>query len=421
MMIAEVASFYDVVIAGGGPSGLIAACYAADRGLRTLVVDRGEKAGKKLRITGKGRCNLTNDCDVETFLSNIRRGAKFLRSCVTGFSSAEVMRFFEYRGLALVTERGSRVFPESHDANDVAETLIGAVRDAGAEIVRGRVAEVVRNSGAVSAVILQPGVKIACKAVIIATGGLSYPKTGSTGDGYVMAKKMSHTINPPRASLVPLVCETGEFWPTGLSLKNVELTARRAKTRVFHERGELLFTHFGLSGPLTLSMSSHLVGEEYREISAYIDLKPALEPEKLDARIIRDFSENLNKELKNSLGALLPKSIIPAVISKSGIDPGKRINSVTAAERAALAGAIKRFTVSVIEPRPIEEAVITAGGVELSEIDPKTMMSKKVKNLHFAGEVLDADGYTGGFNLGIAFATGAAAGSQVLEGMKFEV
>jgi len=405
---------FDVVVVGGGPSGLMAAYFAAQRGLKVAVVDKNRQLAKKLRITGKGRCNLTNDCDAETFLSNVRRGAKFLQSSLSRFSSADVMEFFKSRGLELITERGGRVFPKSQKAESVAETLIDAARDAGVFFLTGRASEVELKEGAVTSLLFSGG-RIGCDSVIIATGGLSYPKTGSTGDGYNIAEKLSHTITPLQASLVPVECEI-EPQLQGLSLKNVELIASRGEKAIFCERGELLFTHFGMSGPLVLSLSSHLVGEKPDELTVYIDLKPALSRDILDKRILRIFSENLNRCIKNSLDTLLPKKLIRPVIERSGINPDKRVNAVSSGERASLVETLKRFSTPIKALRPIDEAVVTAGGVDLSEIDPKTMMSKKVKNLYFAGEVIDADGYTGGFNLGIAFATGAAAGRNVLDG-----
>ena len=412
--MSDSAARYDVVVIGGGSSGLMTAYFAAARRLKTLVVDKGDRLAKKLRITGKGRCNLTNNCDAGVFLSNVRRGGKFLTSSVSRFSSADIMEFFETRGLPLITERGNRVFPKNGDANDVAETLIAAARDAGTVFLRGRVVEIQQLNSTVASVILETGKRIDCSAAVIATGGLSYPKTGSTGDGYFMAGELSHTINTPSASLVPIICDTDDTWPVGLSLRNSRLVAVKAGKQLFSEQGEMLFTHFGVSGPLILSLSSYLAGENLKEITVYVDLKPALGETELDNRILRDFSDNINKDFKNSLDKLLPKKIIPAVINRSRIKQTRKINSVTVKERAALAKAIKHFDIAITGFRPVTEAVITAGGVELSEVDPKTMMSKKVKNLHFAGEVLDIDGYTGGFNLSIAFATGAAAGEWVL-------
>ncbi len=405
----------DVVVIGAGPAGLMAACFAAERGLSVAVIEKNDLIAKKLRITGKGRCNLTNDCDEEEFLRNVRRGEKFMYSSIRGFSSRDVIRFFESRGLPLVTERGNRVFPKSQKAADVAEVLIKAVKDVGATIRKGNVKEVLTENGAVSGVTTDKGETIFCKAVIVATGGISYPKTGSTGDGYRIAKKYNHRVEKPLGSLVPIVCDNDESELQGLSLRNVELTAKKGDRILFSEQGEMLFTHFGVSGPLVLTMSSHLVGEDLREIRASVDLKPALERDVLDKRVLRDFSKNSNRDFKNSLDELLPKKMIPVVIKRSGIDPEKKVRDITAIERSALIDTIKQFRLSLSAFRPVEEAIVTAGGVCLDEINPKTMMSKKVDNLYFSGEVLDVDAYTGGFNLGIAFATGAAAGKYVLQ------
>ena len=404
---------FDAAVAGGGPAGLMAACFAAESGVRVVVIEKNSVPAKKLRISGKGRCNLINHCDVLTFLQNVRRGSRFLQSCINSFTAEDIMDFFETRGLSLVVERGGRVFPASQSADDVAETLIESAKKAGVSFIKGRVTEVLTADNRVTSIRLGSGEIIDCKAAVIATGGLSYPKTGSTGDGYRIAKKLSHRITAPHASLVPIECSAELSGLQGLSLKNVGLTAEKNGSRVFFGQGEMLFTHYGVSGPLVLTMSSHLAGENLRDITAYVDLKPALSKEELDRRVLRDFSKNLNRDLKNSLDELLLKKLIPAVISRSGIDPHKKINSISSHERAALVETIKRFLLFMTGFRPIDEAIVTAGGVELFEIYPKTMMSKKVENLYFAGEVIDADGFTGGFNLGIAFATGAAAGRSI--------
>lgn len=407
---------YDVVVVGGGPAGLTAGWRAAARGLRVLVAEKMERPCRKLLISGKGRCNVTNNCDRDTFLRHIRAGARFLYSSYTAFDAQDVMTFFERRGVPLKTERGDRVFPQSDRSSDIADALAGAAKDAGCELRRLRVTGIQVENGTIAGVATDRG-DIACRAVIVATGGLSYPKTGSTGDGYRFAQAAGHALTPPRASLVPLTCSGDDCRRMmGLSLRNVKLTAWRAGKVMFSEQGEMLFTHFGISGPLVLSLSGYLVDDALEDVDVSVDLKPALDAGVLDKRLLRDFGDNLNRAFKNSLDALLPKKMIPVVVERSGIDHDKKVHSVTAAERASLAGLLKAFPLPVDGRRPIEEAVVTAGGVALDEVDPKTMMSKKVNNLHFAGEVLDADGYTGGFNLGIAFATGHAAGGFVLKG-----
>ncbi len=408
-------SEYDVIIAGAGASGLMAGVYAASRGLRTAIAEKEDRFPKKLLITGKGRCNVANAGGSEAFFSNVRHGAKFLQSAYRSFTEQDICEFFERRGVPLKVERGCRVFPVSDRAADIANALVKAAKDAGVEFIHGAVECVLTHNGAVRGVKLRSGQKLDCRGAIIATGGLSYPSTGSTGDGYRMAKTLGHTLTDRFASLVPLECEGDYGELMGLSLKNVRLSAQLNGKRIFDEEGEMLFTHFGISGPLTLTLSSMLAGKDLSPLELLLDLKPALDEQTLDKRILRDFSQNLNREFRNSLSELLPKKMIPAVVAQSGIDPAKRINSITAAERASLVRALKRYPIKVLRARPVEEAVVTAGGVELREIDPKTMMSKIVGNLHFAGEVLDADGFTGGFNLMIAFASGHAAGIHILE------
>lgn len=406
----------DVAVVGGGAAGLTAARAAASRGLSVAVIERSERCGKKLLITGKGRCNVVNDCDVDMFMQKVRQGGRFLYSALSSFGPRDIMEDFEALGVPLKTERGGRVFPVSDKAADIADALIRAAKNAGCQMLAGRAVAVLTEGDAITGVALADKSHVACRAVIVATGGLSYPRTGSTGDGYLLARQFGHTVEPCRPSLVPLTCAGEECAAMqGLSLKNVALTARRGKKTLFQEQGELLFTHFGISGPLVLSLSGAAVGADWREVEVTLDLKPALDEAALDKRLLRDFSENLNREFRNSLDALLPRKMIPVVVARCGIDPFQRVNSVTAAQRTQLVRTLKRFALPVTGTRPIEEAVVTAGGVRLSEIEPRTMQSKLFRNLHFAGEVLDADGYTGGFNLGIAFATGRAAGEHVLE------
>ncbi len=409
---------YDLVVVGGGAAGLMAGYCAASRGLRTAILEKERRCGRKILITGKGRCNVMNDCDRDGFMRRVRGGGRFLYSALSEFGPDTVRDFFESRGVALKTERGGRMFPQSDRAADIAGALIDAAKSAGCVLLQGRAAGVLcTQDGKVAAVRLESGGQISCRAVILATGGLSYPATGSTGDGYRIAAQLGHTIIPPRASLVPLVC-AGEDCAQmqGLSLKNVVLTVKKDRKTLFCDQGEMLFTHFGISGPLVLSASAATVDEQLDKLRFTIDLKPALDRETLDRRLLRDFSENINREFKNALDELLPRIMIPVVVARSGISPEQRVNTITQKQRMRLLELLKGFELAVRGRRPIEEAIVTAGGIKLSEVDPKTMMSKLIGNLHFAGELLDVDGYTGGFNLGIAFATGRAAGLQVLEG-----
>ncbi len=408
----------DVIVIGAGPAGLMAAYQAAVRGLRVLLIEQMDKPARKLRITGKGRCNVTNDTDLDGLLRHIRGGARFMYSSFAAFDSAAIQRFFTEQNVPLKVERGNRVFPVSDHADDIADALVAAVRKAGCDFIQARVASLLMECGRLAGVRLADGNPVRSRAVIVATGGVSYPKTGSTGDGYRWAREAGHTIIEPRPSLVPLVC-AGDVCAQlqGLSLRNVQLTAWRRGKLFFQQQGELLFTHFGISGPLTLTLSADLASGDFTGLAVAIDLKPALDKAALDKRIVRDFTQNSNRAFKNSLDALLPRKLIPVIVEKSGIDPEQKVNSITAAQREKLGRMLKAFELEVIAARPIAEAVITAGGVALGEIEPRTMMSKKIENLYFAGEVLDVDGLTGGFNLSIAFATGAAAGTHCLEGM----
>ena len=398
----------EVCVIGGGASGLMAALSAAEEGTRVMVLEGQERPARKLRITGKGRCNVCSDCSPEDVLKNVTRNARFLYSAIRAFPPSEVMAFFEDLGVPLKTERGSRVFPVSDRAGDVADALTAAV-ERRARIVRLRAGEILTENGAVSGVRCGETV-VNCRAVILCTGGLSYPKTGSTGDGYGMARRLGHRIEPLSPSLVPLVSADEDCAAMqGLSLRNVTLTLReRGGKKLWSELGELQFTHFGLTGPLVLSASAHM--EEEREYEVELDLKPGLTEEKLDARLLRMFSENLNRDFRNSLDDLLPRSLIPVVIRRSGIPPDIKVHDITRPQRQRLLMVLKRFTVAVSGKRPIEEAVITRGGVNVKEVNPSTMGSRLVQGLYFAGEILDLDAYTGGFNLQIAWSTGRAAG-----------
>ena len=402
---------YDVIIIGGGPAGMFAAITAAKQGRSVLLLERNDRLGKKLLITGKGRCNVTNNCDSAEILQNIPRNGRFLYSAMTEFPPKRIMDFFEAAGCPLKTERGNRVFPVSDRAQSVLDALQKEMRHCGVSVKTARVKSIQTENGAVSAVVLQNEV-IETNSVILATGGVSYPTTGSTGDGYLMAKALGHTVVEPQGSLVPL--ETaGSDCPDmqGLALRNVAVKLLNAKNKVlFKDFGELLFTHFGVSGPTVLSASCHLKGEGCRLI---IDLKPALDEAKLNDRILRDLEMYQNRAMENALTDLLPRSMIPVVLRRLEIDPQMQANSLTKQKRRALIELLKAFPVDITGKRPVSEAIITSGGIKTSEIDPKTMESKLVPGLYFAGEIIDCDAYTGGFNLQIAWATAYAAGVSV--------
>lgn len=399
---------YDVIIVGGGAAGMFAAITEGERGRRVLLLEKNDRLGKKLRITGKGRCNVTNNCPAEEVLRNVPRNGRFLYSAVTAFPPERVMAFFESRGCPLKTERGNRVFPVSDSAVSIQEALNRALSAAGVEIRHAAVRRILTEEGRVSGVECAAGRFLAPK-VILATGGCSYPATGSTGDGYEMARALGHTIVEPVGSLVPLeVC--GEDCPRmqGLSLRNVGVKLLDGKGKVlYRDFGELLFTHFGVSGPTVLSASAHM-GKPGTYTLA-IDLKPALEDGKLDARLLRDLEQYKNRSMANALTDLLPRSLIPVTLDRCGISQELPANSLTKQQRRTLIQTIKNFTLEIAGKRPVAEAIVTSGGVKTGEVDPKTMASKLVPGLYFAGEILDCDAYTGGFNLQIAWATAHAA------------
>ncbi len=409
---------FDVCVIGGGAAGLIAAGTAAGRGLKTVILERNEKLARKVMITGKGRCNVTNYCTLlNDLIMNIPVNGRFLFSAFSKFMPADTMEFFEDWGVPLKVERGDRVFPESDKASDIVDALRKFALTSGASVVTGRAKELIVNDGNVEGVITYDGDVINAKSVIVATGGKSYPLTGSTGDGYILAEQTGHTIVEPKPSLVPL--EVHEGWCSdvmGLSLRNIEIRIEDTeKFRcIYKDFGEMLFTHFGVSGPVILSASSHMRDMKKGKYELYIDLKPALDVEKLDKRIQRDFLENSNKNFINALDSLLPKKLVPVIVKLSGIKPSQKVNQITRAERENLVYLLKNLKLTINGFRPIDEAIITSGGVSVKDINPKNMMSKKVNNLYFAGEVIDVDGYTGGFNLQIAFSTGMLAGKSVL-------
>lgn len=397
---------------------MFAALGAAEAGHRVTILEQNEKLGKKIYITGKGRCNLTNACDTEEIFAHVPRNAKFLYSAIYTYDNFRVMEFFEANGMPIKTERGNRVFPVSDHSSDVISTLQKALEKAGVEVLLyTKVTEILSKDGKIAGVRLKNGEKRTADAIILATGGKSYSSTGSTGDGFVFAEQLGHKIEEPVPSLVPMtVLEDYCMQMQGLSLRNVQATIREGGKVFFEEFGEMLFTHFGVSGPLMLSASS-VVNDRLRKknLSLTIDLKPALSEEQLDARILRDFEENKNRQFKNSVKGLLPAKMIPVVISLSGIDPEKKINGITKQERKKLVECIKAFPLTLTGLRGFNEAIITRGGVSVKQVDPSTMESKLVKGLYFAGEILDVDAYTGGFNLQIAWSTGYLAGSSIAE------
>ena len=403
-----------IVVAGGGAAGMMAAICAARMGAYVTLIERNQKVGRKLYITGKGRCNVTNHCSPEEVRAAVPRNGKFLYSTLEHTPPAWVEEFFRNLGVELKVERGNRVFPQSDQAADIIDALFGELKRLRAPIVHDRLTQVLLEEGAVSGVRLESGGEIACKAVILATGGLSYPATGSTGDGHRLAGALGHTVVDVKPSLVPLESPDpfcGQM--QGLALKNVALTVKNQKKKtVFQEQGELLFTHFGLSGPLVLSASAHMRDFEKDRYTCAIDLKPALDEATLDARLVRELTAGANRDMDNILGTLAPRLLIPVLLDRADISGNKKAHDLTKQERRRLLELFKCFTVSVSGPRPIEDAIVTSGGVKVSEVDPKSMGSKRVKGLYFAGELLDVDAYTGGFNLQIAWATGRAAGES---------
>ena len=404
----------DVVVIGGGAAGSMCALTAAQRGLSVVLLEPNKMLGKKLRITGKGRCNVTNNCDIKTVLANIPGDGRFLYSALNRFEPRDTMALFESLGVPLKTERGNRVFPVSDRSHDIANALERAYARAGGRILHACATDILTRDGAVCAVVTTEGT-IDCDAAVVCTGGMSYPLTGSTGDGYRFAQQFGHTVTPLRASLVPL--ESNDPWCAemqGFSLRNVTLTVYDEHNKqIYSDLGEMLFTHFGVSGPLVLSASAHMRDFSQHSYRLSIDLKPALDEKKLDARILRDFQKYANRDFKNALYDLAGHAMIPVLVRLSGIPEDTKVNAITREQRHKLVELFKHFPVSVCGTRPISEAIITSGGVSVKEINPRTMASKRMPGLYFAGEVLDLDAYTGGYNLQIAWSTGYVAGSAV--------
>ncbi len=404
----------NVIVVGGGAAGLMAAGAAGRLGYTVTVVERNPRPARKVMITGKGRCNVTNNCSIDTFIQHVPENGRFLYSALNAFTPQDTMDLIESMGVPLKTERGNRVFPVSDKAVDIVDALVKYAKTGGARFIEGRVTELVIEDGVCCGVKLEDGRLLEGYKVIVATGGCSYPVTGSTGDGYTLARQAGHTVIDPRPSLVALnspdpFCQDMQ----GLSLKNCALQVRdNQKNKVIYsDLGEMLFTHFGVSGPMVLSASAHMRQMTPDRYTLYIDWKPGLNPEQLDARILRDFAERSNMDLANALGKLLPRLLIPVMLDLCQIKPVKKCHAVTREERLRLVQGIKSMPVRVDGFRPLSEAIVTAGGVSVKEINAKTMESKLVSGLYFAGEVLDVDAYTGGFNLQIAFSTGMAAGN----------
>lgn len=408
-----------VIVIGGGPAGMFAAYFAAKNGHKVTLLEQNEKLGKKLYITGKGRCNITNASDMENLFANVCSNEKFLYSAFYSYTNDQVVEFFESYGLRTKVERGNRVFPVSDHSSDVINTLSKALKDVGVEVkLYTKVTKLLTENQAINGVVLENGDTLMADAVVLATGGISYPSTGATGDGYRFAEGLNHKIVEPTPSLVPF--EIQESWVTemqGLALKNVAITIEREGKKLYSDFGEMLFTHFGVSGPMILSASASIKPAYFKdfahELKLSIDLKPALDREQLDKRILKDFEEAKNKQYKNSIQKLLPSKMIPIIINLSGIDPDKKVNEITKEERMKLVDLLKGLPMTIIGLRGWNEAIITKGGVSVKNVNPSTMESKLVNGLYFAGELLDLDAMTGGYNLQIAWSTGYLAGNSI--------
>ena len=406
---------HNIIVVGGGPAGMMAAIAAAEAGASVCLLEGNERLGKKLNITGKGRCNLTNQCSQEEFLQNIPRNGKFLYSACSRFDSADTMAFFEALGVPVKVERGNRVFPVSDRAFDISGALEKRIKRLGIRVIRDRAASLLLRNGTLQGVQGGGGVYEADR-VIIATGGISYPLTGSTGDGYRLAEQAGHTIVEPRGSLVPL-CAAGTLCAQaqGLSLRNAGLRVYENDRKIYQDFGEMLFTHFGVSGPMVLSASAHMRHFEKKRYRLEIDLKPALDEAALDKRLLSDFGRRANSDFANALDELLPQKLIAPFVGLTGIDPHEKVHDLTREQRRRVLELLKALPVEITGPRPAAEAIVTSGGVNVKEVDPSTMASKRLAGLYFAGEVLDVDAYTGGFNLQIAWSTGYLAGKSAAE------
>lgn len=401
------------IVIGGGPAGIMAAGIAAHRGNKVILLEKNDRLGKKILISGKGRCNITNDTDIEGLIENTPGNGNFLYSAFYTFSNMDLINFFNGLGLETKVERGGRVFPVSDSAKDVVAVLMRFLKENNVEIrTNSAVKNILTEDEKATGVELSDGTLLEADSIVLAVGGMSYPGTGSTGDGYEIVRKLGHIVTPLKPSLVPLI--TKEEWIKelqGLSLKNVEVTFKNNKSKdIYSDFGEMLFTHFGVSGPVILSASRHLLSYDFKDIKLCLDLKPALTEEKLDERVQRDFDKFSRKQFKNSLEDLLPQKLIPVIIELSKIDQFKPVHQITKEERKRLVALLKNLEITIIGARPIKEAIVTAGGIKVSEINPSTMESKKISGLYFAGELIDVDAYTGGFNLTIAFSTGYLAG-----------
>lgn len=404
-----------IIIIGGGAAGLIASATAAGRGEDVTVIEKNSRPARKVMITGKGRCNVTNACfDLDDLINSVVTNKRFMYSAFSSFMPYDTIALIEEMGVPTKIERGNRVFPESDKAVDIVDALVKNAKQNGVKFVEGTVTSFNIENNVIKSVNLADGTVVDGDAFAICTGGLSYQSTGSTGDGYRLAESVGHSITDIEPALISLVASNG-FVPKlqGLSLRNISIKLLDGEKEIYSDFGEMLFTHYGVSGPVILSASSHMTHPKEHNYKIVIDLKPALDEQTLDKRIQRDFAENTNKDFINSLSKLLPNKLIPVIVKLSGIEPSEKVNQITKAQRQNLVGLLKNFTVNISDFRPINEAIITSGGVDVKEINPKTMGSKIVDNLYFAGEVIDVDAYTGGFNLQVAFSTGYLCGMNI--------